>query len=69
MQSKPIKTTPELVELLKMAKDHVMTPREIWLQRLSFVYGNLPEENTLTREDVERHMNDEYGPCPPKSEE
>jgi len=55
---------PELERLLEAAKGHVMTPREIWLQRVSFVYGQLMEVPNVTREHVEQAAVDQYGPCP-----
>lgn len=53
-----------LIELLKDATKHKMTAREIWQQRVSFVYGQLPDNAVATREDVERNAVRVYGPCP-----
>jgi len=43
----------ELLERLRQAARKEMTPDEIRRQRLSFVYGNLPNGNTMTRNEVE----------------
>lgn len=43
---------PELVERLRIAAAHKMTPDEIKAQRVSFVWGNLPDDNRLTKEEV-----------------
>jgi len=51
-------------ERLERARHHVMTPAEIYEQRISFAYGNLPAENTLTKDDVRREAERLYGPCP-----
>jgi hypothetical protein len=60
-----IETDPALVQALKDAAQREMTPREKWLQRVSWVYGNLAIENPLiTREMVERQAIETYGPCP-----
>lgn len=54
----------KLERLLEVAKNHVMTPREIWLQRVSFVYGQMMENPEVTREAVEARATETYGPCP-----
>jgi hypothetical protein len=42
-----------------------MTPREHWLQRVSWTYGNTAIENDrITYEQVHRHAEEIYGPCP-----
>jgi len=53
-----------LDQRLSRAKYHVLTPREIWQQRISFVYGNLMDNSNVTREMVEATAIKEYGPCP-----
>ena len=47
------KTDPELLERLKNAVRHEMSPDEVRRQRLSFVYGNLPQDTTMTKHQVE----------------
>lgn len=54
----------ELGRLLEAAKNHVMTPREKWLQQVSGVYGLLPHDSPTTRDQVERYITEEHGPCP-----
>lgn len=51
MRDQP-KTDPALLERLSRAAKHEMTAEEIRRQRLSFVYGNLPQDSTLTRNQV-----------------
>ena len=58
-------TDPVLLALLKASATHSMTPREIWQQRVSFVYGQMMDcAPELTREDIERKAEEVYGPCP-----
>lgn len=54
----------ELNRLLEKARDHKMTPAEIWDQRVSFVYGNMPFRSTVTREQVVAAVTEMYGPRP-----
>ena len=57
--------TPTLDELLRKAAAHKMTPREIWDQRVSFVYGQMMDcAPDITREEVERRVIEMYGPRP-----
>ncbi len=55
---------PELDRLLKEAAKHELTPREMWLQRVSFAYGQSMDNPRVTREMVEREAERIYGPCP-----
>ena len=64
MFSKPIPMDPVLRILLDQAKEHLPTPRELWMQRVSFVYGNLPGGSTVTRAMVEQLITETHGPCP-----
>lgn len=45
-----------LEHLLKKAREHQMTPKEKYEQRVSFVYGQLAfnPKRTITKEDVRR---------------
>lgn len=65
-----IPTNPELDRLLKEAADHVMTPAEIWDQRVSYVYGemNMGGRSAL-REDVVKRITETYGPRPAQAGE
>ena len=57
--------SPRLAELLRQAAAiGPMTPRQLWLQRVSFAHGNVSMETGITREMVERVATDLYGPCP-----
>lgn len=46
------KSSPELLALLARAAQHVMTPREIWEQRLSWCAA----DSGLSREAVAAHL-------------
>lgn len=47
--------TPRLEDLLRKAREHVMTPEERRAQRISYVYGQLMDCNPdVSREEVER---------------
>lgn len=59
------KPHPKLDLLLKESAGRKLTPREIWLQCVSFVYGQMMNcAPHVTREEVERHAIEHYGPCP-----
>lgn len=47
-----IKTDGALLERLQKAARHEMTVDELRRQRVSFVYGNLPEGSPMTRNEV-----------------
>lgn len=46
------KTDPSLLARLAVAAKHEMTAEEIRRQRVSFVYGNLPHNSPMTRQQV-----------------
>ncbi len=48
------KTDPRLLRSLKRAAKRELTSEEIQKQRVSFVYGNLPNGSTLTIDQVEK---------------
>lgn len=65
MKLAPCPTRPDLDRLLLAAAQHVVTPRELWLQRVSFVYGQMMDcSPSITREQVEASCTQTYGPCP-----
>ena len=64
MRLPQLKSHPELDELIKKSRNHKMTPGEIWDQRISWAYGNLPHDSTTTREQVEKRAIEIYGPRP-----
>ena len=41
-----------VLERLKQAAGRPMTKNELLAQRISWVYGNLPSNSTITREEV-----------------
>ncbi|RCK28039.1 hypothetical protein TH8_01255 [Thalassospira profundimaris] len=48
----PFKTDEALLKRLKKAASEPLTKAELEQQRVSFVYGNLPNDSTITREQV-----------------
>lgn len=48
------KTDTRLLRKLKQAAKKELTADEIQQQRISFVFGNLPKDSTLTSDQVER---------------
>ncbi|HEX7856074.1 MAG TPA: hypothetical protein VF503_20530 [Sphingobium sp.] len=48
--------TEELKNALDALKGHKMTVTELEEQRISFAYGNAPEEDNGTRESVARSL-------------
>jgi len=51
--SDDLKTDARLLEQLFEAAKRTMTSDEVRRQRVSFVYGNLPRDSTLTKHQVE----------------
>ncbi|WP_428062058.1 hypothetical protein [Brevundimonas sp.] len=47
-----LKTDQALLDRLKVAASHKMTREEVSRQRLSFVYGNMPIDSVMTRQQV-----------------
>lgn len=47
---------PELDALVEKAKKVVMTEEMLHEQRISFVYGNAPEDSTITKEYVRQNI-------------
>lgn len=43
---------PELERLLTAAREHELTDAEIQEQRVSFAYGNAPENSRITKESA-----------------
>lgn len=52
-----LKTDTTLLDRLRAAAGVEMTPEEVRRQRISFVYGNLPSDSDMTKNDVERVLN------------
>ncbi len=57
----PLKIDEELEQRLRKAAATPMTKEEVRRQRISFVYGNLPQSSTLTREEVEKLLDAREG--------
>ena len=55
---------PALEELLKVALKNELTSQEIWDQRVSFIFGNLPFSSKITRAEVKAAAVKVYGPRP-----
>lgn len=65
LMSKSIPLDPELDALLKKSAKYVMTPAEIWDQRVSFAFGQLMDcSPNTTREQVIARATETYGPRP-----
>ncbi len=47
------KTDEKLLGLLEKAAKQSVTRDELHRQRVSFIYGNLPSDSTITRQQVE----------------
>lgn len=55
--------TEELRQRLEQLKGRPMPSTEFEAQRLSFIYGNAPEEDKGTKEDVRRSLTEpDYAP-------
>jgi hypothetical protein len=48
---------PELDRLLQQARETGVTEAELFEQRISFVYGNAPEDSGITKETVRSAVN------------
>jgi len=54
-------TEPGLLERLAEAAKRTITRDEMHEQRISFIYGNLSEDSTITREQIERVLSNIEG--------
>ena len=54
MTENRIQSNEELLRRLHEAASRVLTKEELHRQRVSFIYGNLPPDSTITREQVEK---------------
>jgi pseudouridine-5'-phosphate glycosidase len=52
-----IKTDATLLRRLSEAARKQLTREELRLQRISFIYGSLPQDSTITRQQIERVLN------------
>lgn len=51
-----IKTDADLLRRLRAAAGKSLSQEELRAQRLSFILGNLPKDSTVTRDEVERML-------------
>jgi len=56
-----LKTDPETNDRLKKAASTQISKDELERQRISFVFGNLPADSEVTREQVERKIKNNEG--------
>ena len=59
-----IKTDPKLLEKLKAVAGKPLSMVEIRAQRVSFILGGMPEDAHVTREDVEKVLDQMEGTKP-----
>ena len=50
-----------LIQRLKEVAGQKLSRKEIFAQKVSFVYGNLPSRSTVTREQVINHLREHEG--------
>lgn len=51
-----IATDPALLQRLALAAQHPASGQQLRKQRVSFIYGSLPKESTITRDDIQREL-------------
>lgn len=56
MDSSKITTDPELIKRLKMAAAKKMSVSEIEAQKASFVWGQLPHDHPMSKDEVAAHL-------------
>jgi hypothetical protein len=56
-KSTPAPARPELDRLLQQAREKGVTEEELFEQRISFIYGNAPEELGITKETARSAVN------------
>lgn len=55
-----LKTDPKISDRLKQAATKELTNEELKKQRVSFVFGNMPANSSVTRQQVEQKINNEH---------
>lgn len=60
-ESLELKTSEELLEALRGALAKKPTPQDILEQRVSFVFGSLGADNSVTREKVRQIITEQDG--------
>jgi len=56
-----LKTDDALIRRLEQSVKKQLTKEELEQQRISFVYGNLPNKSTITRDRVARKIKENEG--------
>jgi hypothetical protein len=56
-----LKTDPKLIKRLQESASEPITKEELARQRVSFVYGNLPNDSTITRDRVAEKIKSNEG--------
>lgn len=54
MNTISVKSDSNLLEKLYHAAHRALSKEELHQQRVSFIYGNLPKDSTITRDQVEQ---------------
>jgi hypothetical protein len=53
---KDLKTDQSLLDRMEAAAKRGMSRDEMLRQRVSFIYGSLPQESSITRHQIEEHL-------------
>ncbi len=56
-----LKTNEPLLQALARASEHKATPQEIREQRISFILGSIKESSGITRERIQRVLDEQEG--------
>ena len=56
-----LKTDPKLLAALERARNVQPTQEDLYRQRLSFIYGSLPESNTATIDEIDAQLKRQEG--------
>lgn len=56
---KTLKTDPKISDRLKQAATKELSSEELKKQRISFVFGNMPANSGVTRQQVAQKINNE----------
>ncbi len=51
-----IRTDPRLLNRLREASKLPITKAQLTSQRVSFIYGNLPKDSTITRDQIKSRL-------------
>lgn len=56
-----IKTEPSLLKRLHASAGKSLTREQMFKQRVSFIYGSLPQDSTITRQQIVEVLSGEEG--------